>query len=147
MFQIKLFSFLVCIFLCMHVCITLCPVLQCCISPCVILRWRFGWKSQPPPKKPSFWVLRQEAGPKPNTRTIGRWGAQQIRRKTQDYYQEFSAGFVFETDWILLFTCVFFIVCSCWTGRIRSEQISGVFSPTGVMRNSLEELLLGSFMA
>lgn len=41
-FQIKLFSFLVCIFLCVHVCMTLCPVLQCCISPCVILRRRFG---------------------------------------------------------------------------------------------------------
>ena len=67
-----------CIFLCMCICITLCPVLQCCISPCVILRWWFGWESQPPPKKPSFWVLWQEAGPKPNARTFGRWGAQQI---------------------------------------------------------------------
>ena len=66
---------------------------------------------------------------------------------TQEGYQELSAELVslnvLDVEDYLLFLCV----CSFQTGRIRSERTSEVFSPTGVMRSFLEELLLESSTA
>lgn len=103
------------------------------ISQRLVLRWRLGWESQPPPEAPPLRVLRQAAGPEPRLCAAGSGGACQTQGRTGRHLDRRGRRVS------LFWWRVVAFRCSCPTGRSRSGPTSGASSPRGATRNSLEE--------